>query len=140
MKDLVDNRNWFVTMLLTFFTLGIYGIYLTHVMARDTNVACDGDGKHTSGVWFYILLTVVTLGIYSIIWEVKILGRWANNAEANRERPKCSILAYILLNYVLVCTFICPMIYSYKRLQGFNQTCQIYNDHSRQAEGIRFTI
>ena len=127
---LKDNRKFIVVMLLSIVTLGIYGMYLTHVMARDTNVACSGDGKHTKGLIAMILLTILTFGIYSIIWQVSIISRWTLRAETCTETPKCTILIWLLCNVILSATIIAPIFFQYRYLAGFNQVCRLHNESS----------
>ena len=49
-------------------------------MAHDVNVACDGDGENTSGLVAFILLSMITCGIYAWYWYYKLGNRLANNA------------------------------------------------------------
>jgi hypothetical protein len=128
MQNLKDNRGWFVTMLLSCITCGIYGMYLTHVMARDTNIACAKDGKHTRGLLAVILLSMVTLGIYGLVWTLKIISRWENNAIQAGQTPRCTLVSYLL--WMLLGSMLCgigSLIASYKYIHGFNQACAIYN-------------
>lgn len=125
MQRLKDNRGWFVTMLLSAITGGIYGMYLMHVMARDTNIACANDGKHTRGLLAFILLSMVTLGIYALVWQLMIISRWENNAVQAGQKPRCTLVAYLL--WTLLLPGIGSMIASYKYIHGFNQACAIYN-------------
>jgi len=128
MRHLKENRSWLVVILLSIITGGIYGMYLIHVMARDTNIACAKDGKHTAGLVKYIIFSIITLFIYTIVWEIKIISRWQNLAETESEKPVYSVMLYVLLTFIGGSTFICPLIASYKRIAGFNQICRIYND------------
>ena len=49
-------------------------------MAHDVNIACDGDGENTSGLVAFILLSMITCGIYAWYWYYKLGNRLANNA------------------------------------------------------------
>ena len=146
MKRLKDNRSWFLVLIFTILTVGIYGIYFYHIMARDTNIACSYDGKKTSGVFKYILFSLLTFGLYSIIWEYKILSRWKNQAENNGEQAKLSPNLYLILNILLSFTGICTLIAFYLRIMGLNQMCYLYNetnpeekiDHSKDNWGWKF--
>jgi uncharacterized membrane protein YjgN (DUF898 family) len=128
MNKLKDNRKWIIVMLLSIITLGIYGLYLTIVQIRDTNIACEGDDRKTAGLVKVILLGIITFGIYFIIWDIKLISRWQNFAETNNEQPKYSLILHIILSYVLSATGIAAMISSYFKLAAFNQMCRIYNN------------
>lgn len=69
------QRKVWKIYLLTLVTFGIYGIIIGFSMAKETNIACAGDGKHTRGFWAVIGLTLITFGIYAIIWYVGWLNR-----------------------------------------------------------------
>jgi hypothetical protein len=125
---LKDNRNWFVVMFLSFITFGIYGIYLTIVQIRDTNIACEGDNKHTAGLIKVILLSLITFGIYALVWDCKLVLRWQQFAESNNEKPKYSIILHVILSYVLSIIGITALVASYLKLSAFNQVCRIYNN------------
>lgn len=125
---LKDDRNWFVVMLLSIFTLGLYGIYFIHVQIRDTNIACADDGKKTGGLLKFFLLGILTFGIYMIIWDYKIVQRWQNYAISNNETPKYSIILHIVLSYILSFTGVATLISSILKLSAFNQVCRIYNN------------
>lgn len=71
---LPTNRKVWKIWLLSFFTLSIYGFVVMFAMAKETNIACAEDGKHTRGFWGAILLSIITLGIYGFIWFYK----WAD--------------------------------------------------------------
>ena len=63
MEKLTTNRGFWLTLLLSIVTLGIYGWYLVYAFARETNIACKEDGKKTTGLLLYIIFTIITLGI-----------------------------------------------------------------------------
>ena len=47
-------------------TCGIYNFYFIYKMAQDVNEMCTGDGKKTSGLIAFILLSYLTCGILSV--------------------------------------------------------------------------
>ena len=124
---LKDDRNWFLVLLLTIITFGIYMLYLIHVMAKDTNEACKEDGNNTWGLGLYLLLSIFTFGIGPIIWQCMIISRWENYAGKNGEIPKCTIISYLLWYILGSFIIIGPIIAFVKFIKGFNQTCKIYN-------------
>lgn len=67
-------------ILLSLITCGIYGYYFIYKMAKDVNVACEGDGEQTGGLMAFILLSFITCGIYTWVWYYKLGNRLANNA------------------------------------------------------------
>lgn len=71
---LPTNRKVWKIWLLSLITFGIYGIVVMFAMAKETNIACAEDGKHTRGFLGAIFLSIITLGIYGFVWYYK----WAN--------------------------------------------------------------
>ena len=130
MNKLKDNRNWFLVMILSFITLGLYGIYLMYVQIRDTNIACHGDGRKTAGIIKFLLLSIITFGIYALVWDIKLVSRWQNYSEMNGEKSKYPLILHVILAYVLSATGICAIISSYLKLSAYNQVCRIYNGNS----------
>ena len=49
-------------------------------MAQDVNEMCADDGKKTSGLVVFILLSYLTCGIYTLIWYYSLANRLAENA------------------------------------------------------------
>ena len=71
---LTTNRNFFLVLLLSIVTFGIYQLYLVHCFAKETNTACAADDKSTTGLLGFFFLSLITFGIYGIVWQVM----WAN--------------------------------------------------------------
>jgi hypothetical protein len=51
------------------------------VLGKNVNALCEGDGKKTMKYGFAFFLSVITVGIYGIIWKVKLAERLKVNAE-----------------------------------------------------------
>ena len=75
MEKLTTNRGFWNYFGLSIITFGIYGLYLIHAFAKETNIACKDDGKETRGLLLFILLSCITFGIYGIVWYVKLIER-----------------------------------------------------------------
>lgn len=63
-----DNRNVLRLIVLSLLTCGLYGIWFMFRWIRDINVICQDDGKHTTGLFLTLLLSLCTLGIYGLCW------------------------------------------------------------------------
>jgi uncharacterized membrane protein YjgN (DUF898 family) len=101
MTRLVSNRSFWLTLLLSIITLGIYGLYLIYAFARETNIACKGDNKKTTGLLLYILLSIVTLGIYAIIWNCMWITRCNDYLRKNRKPEGLQLSTYLLTIFLL---------------------------------------
>lgn len=108
---LPTNRKVWKIWLLSFLTLGIYGIVVMFAMAKETNISCADDGKHTRGFWGAIFLSIITLGIYCLVWYYK----WATREYEylNRSRNQGGILSGGGLVFLMLITFILTFALQY---------------------------
>lgn len=119
MEKLTTNRGFWLSLLLTIVTFGIYGFYLTYAFARETNIACREDGKRTQGLVVFILLSLVTFGIYAIVWYCMWITR-CNNYLARHGKPEglqvstylltVFLLSWLTFGIMLIVVF-CKMLY-----------------------------
>ena len=69
MKERIRNdRSIWTFILYSLLTFGIYEIWYYHKIVKDVNVICEEDGKRSPGVFLYIVLTILSCGIYNVIW------------------------------------------------------------------------
>lgn len=108
---LPTNRKVWKIWLLSFLTLGIYGIVVMFAMAKETNISCAEDGKHTRGFWGAMFLSIITLGIYWLVWYYK----WANREYdyLSRNRKQGGILSGGGLVFMMLVTFIITFAFQY---------------------------
>lgn len=78
-QKLTTDRSIVAYVLLTIITCGIYGYYFIYNLAKEINVACEGDDERTPGLASYIIFSFLTCGFYSLYWEYKIANRIAAN-------------------------------------------------------------
>lgn len=126
---LKTDRSLLTYILLTIVTCGIYGWYFLYCLARDINVACDGDGKNTAGLVKLILLTIVTCGIYSWIWHYSLGNRLAENAPRyglNFQENGTTVLMWMLFGSLLC--GIGPFIAMNILIKNANMICGAYNN------------
>ncbi|MBE6690061.1 MAG: AI-2E family transporter [Ruminococcaceae bacterium] len=121
------NRLFWRTVGFSIITLGIYPFYLVEVIAQCTNIACRHDRRRTWGIVPYLLLSVVTLGIFPLIWHCKVISRMRNYCE--RKGTSCCItrrfyLCWAILGLPLL---VGPAIALARFLRGFSQMCTTYN-------------
>jgi hypothetical protein len=101
MQKLTTNRGFWLALILSIITFGIYGLYLIHAFAKETNVACAGDGKRTQGLLVYFLLSIITFGIYGIVWNCLWIDR-CNAYLAKHGKPEgLQMLTYLLTIFFL---------------------------------------
>jgi len=79
--NMIEKRNFWKFVVLSFITLGIYTLYTIEVVSRDTNTICESDGKHTQGLLGLIVFGIITIGIYPIVCVYQLGNRLRNNAQ-----------------------------------------------------------
>ena len=101
-QPLPCNRKAWVMFLLNLVTFGIYGIVIWFAMGKETNISCANDGKHTKGFWATLGLSIITLGIYFIVWVIQWMKRETDFLKARQEPTVITGGIYILMTIVNV--------------------------------------
>ena len=100
-----------------------------HSLAADVNEACREDGKHTTGLLGFLLLSLITCGIYSIIWWYGTAERLADYGRRNNA-PGVEIDGVKFLLWYLVGSLVCGLgsLYAmYLHIKSLNAVCADYN-------------
>ena len=127
---LPTSRGFIKAFLLNLVTLGFYNWYLIHSFAKETNIACAEDGRHTKGLLAYVLLNMITFGIYGIFWYCNWIER-CNSMLLRHHRPQgLQMSTYLLTTLLLgVLTFGIMFFVVYaKMLYLQNAVNGLYND------------
>ena len=122
------DRSLLIYVLLSIITCGIYGLYFIYAMARDINIACEGDGQKTRGLLGYFLLSIITCGIYPLFWEYSIGNRMAEGARRygmEFQENGTTVLMWQIFG-VALCG-IGPFMAMYILIKNANRICAAYN-------------
>jgi hypothetical protein len=107
---MIKKRGLVSYILLSAITGSIYGLFRIHVLARDVNLMCNGDGKKTGGLLKYLLLGIITLGIYDLVWLYMLGDRLQDNAKrynlSFKENGGTVLLWFLLGSFIVVGPFI----------------------------------
>ncbi len=122
------NRSFWRSLLLTIVTFGIYPLYLVELMAECTNVACRQDGKRTRGLIPYLFLSILTLGVFGLLWHASVIRRWRTYAADHGEECPVTVKFFVLWMVPGVLCVVGPLIAFARLLAGFNQMCRIFNE------------
>jgi len=101
MSKLTTNRGFWLTLLLSIVTFGIYYLYLVHAFAKETNIACKDDNKKTSGLLVFFLLSLVTIGIYGIVWFCMWINRCNEYLRKNNKPDGLQVSTFLLTVFLL---------------------------------------
>lgn len=78
--EVKQDRSLLLYVLLSFVTFSVYHFYFMDLWAKDVNILCEKDGKHTVGVEKMMLFSVLTFGVYKYVWLAEIVDRICDNA------------------------------------------------------------
>ena len=132
MQKLTTDRGFWLALLLSLITFGIYGLYLIHSFAKETNIACVEDNKRTNGLVALILLSIVTFGIYGIVWYCNWIGR-CNNYLLKHGKPEGLQVSTYLLTIFLFGALTLGIMYFVvfaKQLKLQNAVNSVYNERN----------
>lgn len=133
MRKLKTNRSLAPYLLLGFLTCGIYNLWYLHHMVKDINEICREDGRHSPGILVYALLSLVTLGLYSLFWWYR-LGDMVARA-AHKRSLYVSISGVPMALYMLFGSYMCVFIAWFglhKMFEATNELADLYNDEQAQ--------
>jgi hypothetical protein len=107
-----------------------YGLFLTFFMAKETNISCAEDGDHTCNFWGAVGLSIITFGIYGIVWQYKLFNREANYLKRHNQKPLMTggkwlafyllgiILSYVVVGVVFLIMIFCKQIWQHNRVNA----------------------
>lgn len=78
--EVKQDRSLLLYVLLSFVTFSVYHFYFMDLWAKEVNILCEKDGKHTVGVGKMILFSILTFGVYKYVWIAEIVDRIRDNA------------------------------------------------------------
>lgn len=122
------DRSFVKILLLSFVTLGIYGIYALNKISQDVAVMCAGDNDEMPSYLKAFLLSLITFGIYGIWWTYRFGNRLQNNAA--RYGLSFSENGTTLLLWQLLGSLLCgigPLVAFYLIVKNVNALSAAYN-------------
>ena len=133
-KRMQIDRSFWKLLIFSTITLGIYGLWYMHSVAKDVNVMCEEDGKHSPGVLVCILLGMVTCGIYCMLWWCNMHDRMraaAKRFDTTIDQTTSGLMLLFIGGYFL--WGILNWIAFYKFNNSINELSVAYNQHNGYA-------
>ena len=121
------HRRFWHVFFYTIRTLGIYPFYLVENIAQSINIACRRDGKRTWGFLSFLLLSVLTIGIFPLAWHCGVITRMQNYCEENGKTCPATKKFYLCWTLIGLPILVGPLIAIARFLKGFATVCEIYN-------------
>ena len=104
------------------------------------NIVCHGDGQHTRGILARIIFSMLTFGIYDLVWMYKAGERISLNAHhkgVHTNTTGGSVLLWFVLGAFII---IGPFVALAKLINGLNALCAAYNAGRSNAYGANINI
>ena len=113
---------------LTIPTLFLYPFYVIEVVSQGINVACRKDGKRTWGLFPFLTFSVLTLGIFPLIWHCKVINRMQNYCDARGMKCLISKRYYLCWSLIGLPILIGPVIALFRFLAAFRAIAFRFNN------------
>ncbi len=127
MKNMKE-RSLVAYYLFSFLTLGIYALVFWGKYTKDVNALCEGDGKKTMKFKYVVLLSIITVGIFGLVWRCKLANRLKENAERyDLKFSEGGALVVIFSIFGLV-------LGDFILIKNFNKMAKAYNDYNGLAD------
>lgn len=125
----IKYRSFLKYLLLSFLTLGIYGIYMFYGLVKDVNNICEGDGKRSPNYIVVLLLSMVTCGVYGIYWWYRQGERIKASAPkygVQIQESGMTILVWVLLGRTIM-PLVGSLVATYIMFDNVNRVALGYN-------------
>lgn len=124
---MIKRRDFWVILLLSIVTCGIYSYIYIYQMTKDLNAMAGNDDKYIDPA-IAVLLSIVTCGIYTFWWYYSMGNRVQQMGRANNIMVEEGGTAYLL--WMVIGSFICGIGYligMYLFIKNFNNVSYVYN-------------
>lgn len=132
MKErMTTERSFWKLLILSTLTFGIYELWYLHRIAKDVNIMCEEDGKHSPGVLVMLLLSLVTCGVYGMLWWCNMHDRMRSAAkryDTSIDQTTSGLMLLFIGAYFL--WGILTWVAIYKFLASMNELSVAYNQHN----------
>lgn len=125
------RRSSVAYILLSIFTLGFYGAHFRAEAARDFNIA---QGKNVQSIpnAKFVLLNLVTFGIYATLWDIEFIERSGEYIEENGGEYAIDLEAYRFYGFIPFVRFRTVPAF----VEHINLFCRIYSDKELEDTDI----
>ena len=113
---------------LTIPTLFLYPLYVIEVVSQGINVACRKDGKRTWGILPFLTFSVLTLGVFPLVWHCKVINRMQNYCEARGMKCLVSKRYYLCWTLIGLPILVGPVIALFRFLAAFRAIAFRFNE------------
>ena len=111
-------------------TLGIYPTVIWSRMVTELNIAASRwDGKRTMPLFAMMMLSPLTLGIFSFVWMHKFSNRIGAELKRRGLNLRFGARDFWLWNVLGMLILVGPFVYTYRLTKAMNEINQHFNSH-----------
>ncbi len=122
---------------LNIITLGIYGLFVWYRWTEDVNAICDGDDKDSANYILVAILSVMTFGIYALIWNYQMAERLYQKAPdygVELKHGGMYVMLFRLFSFIPFVASITKLSYANKLIDAYNAGLAVKTETSEAAE------
>ncbi len=122
---------------LNIITLGIYGLFVWYRWTENVNAICDGDDKDSANYILVAILSVMTFGIYALIWNYQMAERLYQKAPdygVELKHGGMYVMLFRLFSIIPFVASITKLSYANKLIDAYNAGLAAKTETSEAAE------
>ncbi len=124
----IPQKNYFLRALLFAIpTLMLYPFYVVELVSQSINIACRKDGKRTWGLLPFLVFSVITLGIFPLVWHCKIINRMKEYCDKHGIRHRISRRYYLCWSLIGFPILIGPFVALARFFAAFGDVARHFN-------------
>ena len=121
------NRGMVKTILLTFITCGIYGIWFWSTVGEDLNILVPNGKKTMHYCLVAFIFSWLTCGIVPLVWMHRISAKTGDALRQRGINYSFGATTFWLWNVLGSCIVVGPFVYLHKLCKALNLASQDFN-------------
>ncbi len=128
--NLETDRSFIKIFLLGLITFGIYPLIVYNSIKNDVNTICTryDNKKSMNYILLVLIITPLTLGIASLIWNHNISNRVGNELRRRGVQTDFGASTFWLWSILGLFIAVGPFVYMYKFVKATNELNKLYNE------------
>ena len=128
--NLPTDRSFIKIFLVGLITFGIYPLIAYNSITNDVNTICTryDNKKSMNYVLLVLVITPLTLGIASLVWNHNIANRVGNELRRRGAQTDFGASTFWLWSILGMFIAVGPFIYMYKFVKATNELNSLYNE------------
>ncbi len=122
---------------LNIITLGIYGLFVWYRWTENVNTLCEGDDKDSANYILVAILSVMTFGIYALIWNYQMAERLYQKAPdygVELKHGGMYVMLFRLFSFIPFVASITKLSYANKLIDAYNAGYAAQTETNEAAE------